>query len=42
MVIAGISAEGRTEVRSLKHIDRGYENFEDKLSGLGADIRRSE
>ncbi|MGE4284150.1 MAG: UDP-N-acetylglucosamine 1-carboxyvinyltransferase, partial [Clostridia bacterium] len=40
MVIAGMIAEGVTEVYDLKHIDRGYENFEAKLRSLGADIKR--
>lgn len=40
MVIAGLAAEGETEVRSVKYIDRGYENFEQKLKNLGADIKR--
>jgi UDP-N-acetylglucosamine 1-carboxyvinyltransferase len=40
MVIAGIVADGITEVHDLKHIDRGYENFEAKLLSLGADIKR--
>ena len=38
MVIAGLIAEGRTEVHDIKYIDRGYENFEEKLKNLGADI----
>lgn len=40
MVIAGLVADGRTEVHHLKHIDRGYENFEEKLKILGANIKR--
>lgn len=40
MVLAGLVAEGTTEIRDLKHIDRGYENFEQKLINLGADIKR--
>lgn len=40
LVIAGISAQGVTEVYNLKHIDRGYENIEDKFSSLGANIKR--
>ena len=39
MVIAGLSAEGVTEVEDTHYIDRGYENFVGKLSALGADIR---
>ena len=33
-------ADGVTEVYNLKYIDRGYENFEKKLRGLGAQITR--
>lgn len=40
LVIAGIAAKGVTEVYNLKHIDRGYENIEDKFSNLGANIKR--
>jgi UDP-N-acetylglucosamine 1-carboxyvinyltransferase len=42
LVLAGLAASGETEVRRVGHIDRGYENFEQKLQGLGADIRRIE
>jgi UDP-N-acetylglucosamine 1-carboxyvinyltransferase len=40
MVIAGLIAEGSTEVLSIEHIDRGYPNIEDKFKALGADIKR--
>lgn len=40
LVVAGLAAEGVTEVYNLKYIDRGYENLEEKLMQLGADIRR--
>ena len=40
MVIAGLMADGVTEVYNLKYIDRGYEDFEYKLRGLGAQITR--
>ncbi len=40
MVLAGLAAEGKTIVQGLQHLDRGYENIEDKLRGLGAKIRR--
>ena len=40
LVIAGIAAKSVTEVYNLKHIDRGYENIEDKFSSLGANIKR--
>jgi len=39
-VIAGLIAEGETEVSNVHYIDRGYENMVDKLRQLGADIRR--
>ena len=38
--LAGLIAEGTTEVLSIEHIDRGYPNIEDKFKALGADIRR--
>ena len=40
LVIAGLMADGVTEVYNLKYIDRGYEEFEKKLRGLGAQITR--
>ncbi len=40
MVVAGLVAEGKTVVHDIKYIDRGYENFEEKLRSLGADIER--
>ena len=40
LVIAGLAADGVTVVSDPHHIDRGYENFADKLSALGADVRR--
>ncbi len=40
LVLAGLIAEGETRVDRVYHIDRGYENIEEKLSGVGADIRR--
>jgi UDP-N-acetylglucosamine 1-carboxyvinyltransferase len=42
LVIAGLMANGETEVCGISHIDRGYENFEIKLKAVGADIRRCE
>ncbi len=42
LVLAGLAAAGTTEVRRIGHIDRGYENFEQKLQALGADIQRVE
>ena len=40
MVIAALAADGVSEIGNLKYIDRGYENFESKLKGLGAQITR--
>jgi UDP-N-acetylglucosamine 1-carboxyvinyltransferase len=40
LVIAGLVAEGETMVDRIYHIDRGYENIEEKFAGLGATIRR--
>jgi UDP-N-acetylglucosamine 1-carboxyvinyltransferase len=40
LVIAGLSAEGTTEINDVKLIDRGYEHLEEKLRHLGAEISR--
>jgi UDP-N-acetylglucosamine 1-carboxyvinyltransferase len=40
LVLAGLVAEGRTDVERIYHIDRGYEAIEEKLAQLGAQIRR--
>ena len=40
LVIAGLMAQGVTEIYNLKYIDRGYEKFENKLRQLGAQITR--
>src|SRR4029077_19514355 len=40
LVIAALCAEGRTVIRSIEQIDRGYENIDGKLQALGARIRR--
>lgn len=40
LVIAGLAAEGETEITDIEHIDRGYYMLEDKLNTLGADITR--
>ena len=42
LVIAGLAAEGVTQVCDIHYIERGYENLVEKLSALGADIRRIE
>lgn len=40
MIIAGLMAQGVTEIVDIYHIDRGYENFEQKFIALGGDIQR--
>jgi len=40
MVLAALNARGVSEVSNIEYIDRGYENFEGKLRGLGAEIER--
>jgi UDP-N-acetylglucosamine 1-carboxyvinyltransferase len=40
LVLAGLKAKGTTEINRLYHIDRGYENIDDKLIMLGANIER--
>ncbi len=42
LVIAGLAAEGETEVRRIYHLDRGYERLEEKLCLVGADVERVE
>ena len=42
LVIAGIAAEGTTQISNLEHIDRGYEHIEEKFIKLGAKIKRIE
>ena len=42
MVIAGLIADGETEIVDIEHIDRGYPNIEDKFRALGANIRRED
>ena len=41
LIIAGLVSSGETEVQRIYHIDRGYENIEEKLALLGAKIRRA-
>jgi UDP-N-acetylglucosamine 1-carboxyvinyltransferase len=40
LVIAGLAAQGKTNLEGLQFLDRGYENIESKLSGIGAEIKR--
>ena len=42
LIIAGIVADGTTEIYNIEHIDRGYQNIEDKFNKLGANIIRVE
>ncbi len=42
LIIAGLSAEGTTEIGDIHHVNRGYEQFDAKLNGLGARITRIE
>jgi UDP-N-acetylglucosamine 1-carboxyvinyltransferase len=42
LVLAGLVASGRTVVTDVYHIDRGYEEFVEKLTRLGADVRRTD
>ncbi|RMH37071.1 MAG: UDP-N-acetylglucosamine 1-carboxyvinyltransferase [Nitrospirae bacterium] len=40
LVLAGLAAQGQTEISRVYHLDRGYEQLEEKLSSLGGDVRR--
>jgi len=40
VVIAALCADGVSEIADMQHVDRGYEDFEAKLEGLGAEVRR--
>ena len=42
LVIAGLAAEGTTTVENIHYVERGYENIIQKLTDLGANIRRVE
>lgn len=42
LVLAGLIADGETEVREIQHVERGYSSLIEKLRGLGADIRKVE
>ena len=42
LIIAGAIAEGTTRISNLNHIDRGYENIEEKFRKLGLNIERGE
>ena len=40
LIIAGVAAEGITEIYNLEHIDRGYEDIEGRFRSIGANIKR--
>lgn len=42
LILAGMAAEGETQVNRVYHLDRGYEQLEEKLSALGATVKRVE
>lgn len=42
LILAGLAAEGPSEICGIEHIDRGYEGFQEKWNSLGAEIKRSE
>ena len=42
LLIAALSAEGKSIIQNIEQIDRGYENIDDRLRRLGADIKRVE
>jgi len=42
LVLAGLAAEGTTEISEIYHIERGYEKFIEKFAGLGAKIEKTE
>jgi UDP-N-acetylglucosamine 1-carboxyvinyltransferase len=41
LVLAGLAADGQTNVRRIYHLDRGYQRLDDKLNRLGAQITRT-
>jgi UDP-N-acetylglucosamine 1-carboxyvinyltransferase len=40
LVLAALSAAGKSQIRNIGQIDRGYENIDKKLAAMGADIQR--
>lgn len=42
LIVAGLMADGRTEITGVKYIDRGYDHIEEKLKQLGAEVHREE
>jgi UDP-N-acetylglucosamine 1-carboxyvinyltransferase len=41
VILAGLAAQGQTEIRDIHHVERGYERIDEKLRALGADIERA-
>jgi UDP-N-acetylglucosamine 1-carboxyvinyltransferase len=42
LVLAALAAEGKSRIRNIRQIERGYERIDEKLNGLGAHIQRDE
>jgi UDP-N-acetylglucosamine 1-carboxyvinyltransferase len=42
LIVAALVASGQSEIGGIEHVDRGYENIEERLSAIGADIKRIE
>jgi UDP-N-acetylglucosamine 1-carboxyvinyltransferase len=40
LLIAALSAEGKSTIQNIEQIDRGYQNIDERLRALGADIKR--
>ena len=40
LLIAALSAQGKSTIQNIEQIDRGYQNIDDRLRNLGADIKR--
>ncbi|MEK7172997.1 MAG: UDP-N-acetylglucosamine 1-carboxyvinyltransferase, partial [Patescibacteria group bacterium] len=40
LLVAGLISQGKTVINNIEQIDRGYEKIEERLRGLGADIKR--
>lgn len=40
LLIAAMSADGRSVIQNVEQIDRGYQNIDGRLNAIGADIRR--
>jgi len=40
LLIAALSAEGKSTIQNIEQIDRGYQNIDERLNNLGAEIKR--